>query len=265
MQRDKHRDSTAGHLGPWLPSKPNVLQPLHPSATAEAPGQASALLVQLPVCPVQALGHDWEETKIPTGQFVPPPAAAHLCFKDAMSCLTWCPQSGTTRPYGYPTSSLLTLLHGINTPSHILILTRDEPSALPTWPWGHLTSRTVPTAMSSSPQGHLGGTVPSLNATPHSQRRSVPSSGKCPTGCVTDIPGIETFLPGTKGFGPPTQDQCPLAHPTGHPHGPVLVLPCRGLWCATAPRDLLSHSNGTQHGQGSFPGPRGPPGVAVLT
>lgn len=123
MQRDKHRDSTAGHFGPRLPSKPNVLQPLHPSATAEAPGQASALLVQLPVCPVQAWGHDWEETKIPTGQSVPPPAAAHLCFKDAMSCLTWCPQSGTTRPYGYPTSSLLTLLHGINTPSHILILT----------------------------------------------------------------------------------------------------------------------------------------------
>lgn len=142
---------------------------------------------------------------------------------------------------------------------------RDEPSALPTWPWGHLTSRTVPTAMSSSPQGHLGGTVPSLNATSRSQRRSVPSSGKCPTGCVTDIPGIKTFLPGTKGFGPPTQDQRPLAHPTGHPHGPVLVLPCRGLWCATAPRDLLSHSNGTQHGQGSFSGPRGPPGVAVLT
>lgn len=40
-----------------------------------------------------------------------------------MSCLPWYPQSGTTWTHGYPTSSLLALLHGINIPSHILILT----------------------------------------------------------------------------------------------------------------------------------------------
>lgn len=40
-----------------------------------------------------------------------------------MSCLTWCPQSGSTWTHSYPTSSLLTLFHGINIPSHILILT----------------------------------------------------------------------------------------------------------------------------------------------
>lgn len=36
-------------------------------------------------------------------------------------------------------------------------------------------------------------------------------------GCVTDIPGIKTFPPGSKGFEPPTQDQV-LWHIPQHTH-----------------------------------------------
>lgn len=61
-----------------------------------ASGQAP---VHLPVCPVQASGHDWEEKKIPLAQLVHARVTAHLCPKDVpRNCPSRCPPSWTLGP-----------------------------------------------------------------------------------------------------------------------------------------------------------------------